>query len=221
MQTIAVPIFEAGLRAVACPHCRSISRLELEDSQVCCRDCNAIYWIVDGVLDLMPPGYRGYQGDSKESATLRNAHDPHALRDDTVRPRVMLDQLLRPKALVLDAGCGTGHLATTISESNSEVTIIATDVSLPMSRLAAKNCRDHPIMVVRSPTSKIPPMPFRKSVFDIALRTIADHVPTGSGVQGSALSGRIQRGRTTRMAFHQEPLPGIDHHGAPLRTSSA
>jgi SAM-dependent methyltransferase len=80
---------------------------------------------------------------------------------------------LQPKALVLDAGCGTGYLARIISESHPDVTIIATDVSLPMCRLAAKNCCGHPVMVVRTPTTKIPPMPFRNAVFDIVPNRLA------------------------------------------------
>jgi SAM-dependent methyltransferase len=92
----------------------------------------------------------------------------------------MIDQLLRPKAFVLDAGCGTGHLARIISESHPDVTILATDVSFPMCRLAAKNCCGHPVMIVRTPTSKIPPIPFRNSVFDIVLNRLAPMDPVES-----------------------------------------
>ena len=174
------PIFEPGIRAVACTNCQSVTELELQDDQIRCRDCNATFNIIDGVLDLMPPSYSGYQGDSKEAATLRDAHNRQALREQTAHFRSVLDQILRPKALVLDAGCGTGHLARIISESHPDVTIIATDVSLPMCRLAAKNCCGHPVMVVRTPTSKIPPMPFRNSVFDIVYNRLADMDPEES-----------------------------------------
>ena len=174
------PIFEPGIRAVACTNCQSVTELELQDDQIRCRDCNATFNIIDGVLDLMPPSYSGYQGDSKEAATLRDAHNRQALREQTAHFRSVLDQILRPKALVLDAGCGTGHLARIISESHPDVTIIATDVSLPMCRLAAKNCCDHPVMVVRTPSSKIPPMPFRNSVFDIVFNRLADMDPEES-----------------------------------------
>jgi len=154
--------------------------LPVQDDQLCCRDCNATYKIIDGVLDLMPPNYHGYQGDSDEAAALRDAHNRQALREQTAHLHSAFDQLLRPKDLVLDAGCGTGHLARIISESHPDVTIIATDVSLPMCRLAAKNCCDHPVMVVRTPTSKIPPMPFRNSVFDIVYNRLADMDPEES-----------------------------------------
>lgn len=174
------PIFEPGIRAVACTNCQSVTELELQDDQIRCRDCNATFNIIDGVLDLMPPSYNGYQGDSKEAATLRDAHNRQALREQTAHFRSVLDQILRPKALVLDAGCGTGHLARIISESHPDVTIIATDVSLPMCRLAAKNCCDHPVMVVRTPSSKIPPMPFRNSVFDIVYNRLAGMDPEES-----------------------------------------
>ncbi len=174
------PIFEPGIRAVACTNCQSVTELELQDDQIRCRDCNATFNIIDGVLDLMPPSYSGYQGDSKEAATFRDAHNRQALREQTAHFRSVLDQILRPKALVLDAGCGTGHLARIISESHPDVTIIATDVSLPMCRLAAKNCCDHPVMVVRTPSSKIPPMPFRNSVFDIVYHRLADMDPEES-----------------------------------------
>jgi SAM-dependent methyltransferase len=174
------PIFEPGIRAVVCANCQSVTELELQDDQIRCRDCNATFNIIDGVLDLMPPSYSGYQGDSKEAATLRDAHNRQALREQTAHFRSVLDQILRPKALVLDAGCGTGHLARIISESHPDVTIIATDVSLPMCRLAAKNCCDHPVMVVRTPSSKIPPMPFRNSVFDIVYNRLADMDPEES-----------------------------------------
>jgi SAM-dependent methyltransferase len=169
-----VPIFEQGLRAVVCMNCQSVTKLNLQDDQVCCRDCNATYKIIDGVLDLMPPSYHGYQGDSKQAAALRDAHNRQALREQTVHLRSALDRLLRPKALILDAGCGTGQLAKIISECHPDVTIIATDVSFPMCRLAAKNCCDHPVMVVRTPSSKTPPMPFRNSVFDIVLNRLAN-----------------------------------------------
>jgi SAM-dependent methyltransferase len=175
-----MPIFEPGIRAMACMNCQSVTKLELQDDQMRCQECNATYKIIDGVLDLMPPSYSGYQGDSKEAATLRDAHDRQALREETVRLRSAFDQLLRPKALVLDAGCGTGHLARIVSESHPDVIIIATDVSLPMCQLAAKNCSGHPVMVVRTPTSKIPPMPFRNSVFDIVLSRLAPMDPVES-----------------------------------------
>jgi SAM-dependent methyltransferase len=180
MKRIKVPIFEPGIRAVACTNCHSVTKLILQDDQIRCRDCNASYRIIDGVLDLMPPSYSGYQGDSMEAAALRDAHNRQALREDTVHLRSTLDQLLRPKALVLDAGCGTGHLAKIISESHPGVIIIATDVSLPMCRLAAKNCYDHPVMVVRTPTSRIPPMPFQDSVFDVVLNRLAPMDPAES-----------------------------------------
>jgi SAM-dependent methyltransferase len=115
-----------------------------------------------------------------ESAALRDAHNRQALREDTAQVRSALDQLLRPQALLLDAGCGTGHLARMISESHPGVIIVATDVSLPMCRLAAKNCSDHPVMVVRTPTSTISPMPFRNSVFDIVLNRLAPMDPVES-----------------------------------------
>jgi SAM-dependent methyltransferase len=175
-----VPIFEPGIRAVACTNCQSVTKLKLQDNQVRCRDCNATYKIIDGVLDLMPPSYSGYQGDSKEAATLRDAHNRQTLREDTAHLYSAFDQLLRPKALVLDAGCGTGRLARIISESRPDVTIIATDVSLPMCRLAARNCCGHPVMIVRTPTSTIPPMPFRNSVFDIVLNRLAPMDPVES-----------------------------------------
>jgi SAM-dependent methyltransferase len=180
MERSKVPIFEAGMRAVACANCRSVNKLKLQDDQVRCRDCNATYEIIDGVLDLMPPSYTGYQGDSVEAAALRDAHNRQTLREDSTRLRSTLDQLLRPKALVLDAGCGTGHLARIISESHPDVIIIATDVSLPMCRLAAKNCFGHPVMVVRTPTSRIPPMPLQNSVFDIVLNRLAPMDPVES-----------------------------------------
>jgi SAM-dependent methyltransferase len=180
MDRYKVPSFERAIRAVACTNCQSATKLELQDDQIRCRDCDATYKIIDGVLDLMPPSYSGYQGDSEEAATLRDAHDRQALREETVRLRSAFDQLLQPEALVLDAGCGTGHLARIISESQPDVTIIATDVSLPMCRLAAKNCRGRPVMVVHTPTSKIPPMPFRNSVFDIVLNRLAPMDPAES-----------------------------------------
>jgi SAM-dependent methyltransferase len=216
-----VPIFEPGIRAVACTNCQSVTKLKLQDDQVRCRDCNATYKIIDGVLDLMPPSYSGYQGDSEQAATLRDAHDRQALREETVRLRSAFDQLLRPKALVLDAGCGTGHLARIISESHPDVTIIATDVSLPMCRLAAKNCCGHPVMVVRTPTSKIPPMPFRNSVFDIVLNRLApmDPVesfrllrPGGYAVESGLVDARWQEiekvfGKDRRITFPRDLEP--------------
>jgi SAM-dependent methyltransferase len=180
MDRIKMPIFEPGIRAVACTNCQSVTKLKLQDDQMRCRDCNATYKIIDGVLDLMPPSYSVYQGDSTEAAALRDAHNRQALREETAHLRSAFDQLLRPKALVLDAGCGTGHLARIISESHPDVIVIATDVSLPMCRLAAKNCCGHPVMVVRTPISKTPPMPFRNSVFDIVLNRLAPMDPVES-----------------------------------------
>jgi SAM-dependent methyltransferase len=173
-------IYEPGIRVVACTNCPSVNKLKLHDNQIHCLDCNATYEIIDGVLDLMPPNYHGYQGDSDEAAALRDTHNRKALREQTVHLRSAFDRLLRPKALILDAGCGTGRLARIISESHPDVTIIATDVSIPMCRLAVRNCRGLPVLVVRTPTSKIPPMPFRNSVFDIVLNRLADMDPEES-----------------------------------------
>ncbi len=180
MDSVKVSIFESGLRALACMNCHSVAKLERQADQLHCRACHASYRIIDGVLDLMPPGYGGYQGDSMEAAVLRDAHNRQALLEDTAHLRSFLDQYLPPKALVLDAGCGTGQLARFIAESHPDVTILATDVSLPMCRLAVKNCRDHPVMVVRTPSSKVPPMPFRNSVFDIVLNRLAHMDPEES-----------------------------------------
>jgi len=177
MNRIKAPIYKPGIRVVVCTNCQSINALKLQDDQIRCRDCNATYKIIDGVLDLMPPSYSGWQGDSPEAATLRDTHNRQSLSEDTIRLRSALDQLLRPKALVLDAGCGTGQLARIISESHPDVTIIATDLSLPMCRLAAKNCSGHPVLVLHTPTSKTPPMPFRNSVFDIVLNRLAPMDP--------------------------------------------
>jgi SAM-dependent methyltransferase len=165
---------------VACINCQSVAKLKRQEDQIRCRDCNATYKIIDGVLDLMPPNYRGYQGDSKEAAAFRDVHDRQALCKETVHLRSAFDQLLRPEALILDAGCGTGHLARIISESHPDVIIIATDVSLPMCRLAAKNCCDHPVLIVRTPSSKIPPMPFRNAEFDLVLNRLAPMDPVES-----------------------------------------
>ena len=180
MDSKKAPVFESGIQAVECMNCHSATKLELKDDQLRCPDCNASYKIIDGVLDLMPPNYSGYPGDRMEEAVLRDAHNRQRLREDTTHVRSALDQLLRPKALMLDAGCGTGQLARMISESHPDVMIIATDVSLPMCRLAAKNCRDNPVMVVRTPTSTIPPMPFRSSNFDIVFNRLADMDPVES-----------------------------------------
>jgi SAM-dependent methyltransferase len=174
MDRIKVPIYEPGIQAVVCTNCQSVNKLKLQDDHVLCRDCDASYKIIDGVLDLIPSGYSGYQGDSMEAAALRDAHNRQTLREDTTHLRSAVDQLLQPNTLVLDAGCGTGHLARIISESHPEVTIIATDVSLPMCRLAARNCYSHPVMVVRTPSSA---MPFRNSVFDIVLHRLAPMDP--------------------------------------------
>jgi SAM-dependent methyltransferase len=125
----------------------------------------------------MSPDYNGYQGDSKEAAILRDAHNRQTLSDDTIHLRSRLDEILQPQALVLDAGCGTGYLARIIAASHPEIAIIATDVSLPMCQLASKNCRGYPVMIVRTPTSKRPPMPFRNSAFDIVLNRLAEMDP--------------------------------------------
>lgn len=172
-----VPIFEPGLRAVVCPDCRSAAPLERQGDQVRCRDCGAAHPIVDGVLDLMPVGYRGYEGDSPEAAALRDARNRTTLREETARLRRALDRLLPSRALVLDAGCGTGHLARILSESHPGATLVATDVSRPMCRLAAKNCRGLPVTVLRTPSSAIPPVPLRDSAFDLVLNRLAPMDP--------------------------------------------
>jgi SAM-dependent methyltransferase len=180
MDSDKVAIIEPGILAVACMNCRSATQLSLSDDQLHCRDCGASYRIIDGVLDLMPPSYDGYEGDSMEAATLRDAHNHITLRNDTVNSRSTLDRLIQPQDLLLDAGCGTGYLARLISESHPDLTIICTDVSLPMCRLAVKNCRDHPVLVVHTPTTKIPPTPFRDSLFDIVLNRLAPMDPVES-----------------------------------------
>lgn len=166
-------ILEAGIRVVVCPDCRSGTQPELQADRVRCPVCGAAYPIVDGVLDLMPAGYRGYAGDTEEAAALRDAHNRQVLREDAVRLRSALDRLLPPKGLLLDAGCGTGHLARMIAESHPDATLVATDVSLPMCRLAAKNCRGHRVQVMRTPSSASPPMPLRDSGFDLVLNRLA------------------------------------------------
>jgi uncharacterized protein YbaR (Trm112 family) len=61
-----IPIFERAIRAVACANCQSVTKLKLEDDQLRCRDCNATYEIIDGVLDLMPPSYSGYKATRRK-----------------------------------------------------------------------------------------------------------------------------------------------------------
>jgi uncharacterized protein YbaR (Trm112 family) len=93
------PVFEAGMRAVPCTNCQSVTKLKLQDNHVRCQDCNATYKIIDGVLDLMPPSYTGWHGDSEEAAIVRDAHNRQALREDSARLRSALDQLLRRRPL--------------------------------------------------------------------------------------------------------------------------
>lgn len=165
------------VQAIICMNCWSDNQLELQDKQVQCQECNTTYEFVDGVLDLMPLNYSGYQGDSMEAAILRDEHNRQTLREDTTHLQRMFNQFLRPESLILDVGCGTGHLAKIISESHPDVTIIATDVSLPMCQLAAKNCRDQRVMVIRTATTKVPPMPFRSLMFDVVLNRLAPMHP--------------------------------------------
>lgn len=174
------PVFERAIRALVCTSCYAAAELKLHHDQLHCPDCDADFPILNGVLDLMPPDYRGYPGDAQEEAILRNAHNRQTVRVDSTQLRSVLARLMPPNALVLDAGCGTGQLTKIISEAHSDITIIATDVSPPMCRLAAENCRGLPVLVVRTPSSKNPPMPFREGMFDIVLNRLAPMDPDES-----------------------------------------
>ena len=173
-------IVEAGLQVLACPRCQSAGALELQEDGLRCRGCQAAYPVIDDVLDLMPPNYNDYPGDSREEAIRRDAHNRRALRQDTLRLRRALDPLLQSKVLLLDAGCGTGQLTRLIAETHPNVSVIATDVSLDMCRLAASNCRGLPVWVVRTPTSLDPPMAFGSAVFDLVLNRLAPMEPAES-----------------------------------------
>ena len=79
--------FESGIQVLVCPNCRSDTWLKIGDDQIHCPDCSASYPVIDGVLDLMPAGYSGYQGDSLEEAILRDAHNRKTLRADSANLR--------------------------------------------------------------------------------------------------------------------------------------
>ena len=72
-----VPIFEPGIRSLVCPNCRSAETPTARGSPALSKLQGSIQ-ITDGVLDLMPPSYRGYPGDSIEAAVLRDAHNREA-----------------------------------------------------------------------------------------------------------------------------------------------
>lgn len=62
-------------------------------------------------MPIHEPGIRAVACTNRQSVSKLK-------REDSVRLRSTLDQLLRPKALVLDAGCGTAHLDRILSESH-------------------------------------------------------------------------------------------------------
>jgi SAM-dependent methyltransferase len=175
-----LPVFQQAVRALVCTNCHSSAALKIEDDQMRCPDCSTDFPIIDGVLDLMPPDYSGYAGDSEEEAVLRDAHNRQTVREDSAQFRAALARIMPPKALVLDAGCGTGQLTKIICESHPDMTVIATDVSPAMCRLAAENCRGQPVLVIRTPSTKQPPMPFRDAVFNFVLNRLAPMNPAES-----------------------------------------
>lgn len=121
------------LGILACPHCRACALAAASPAELRCRACGSSYQIDDGIPLLFREGalrdlehlikinvddIPGYQG---EDFYVRTGHAKHLVQ--------AIDA--RDNELVLDLGCGHGHVSKWIAAS-ARVTVVSCDILLPV-----------------------------------------------------------------------------------------
>ena len=171
------------LDLLACPRCGQ--PLAPRDGLLACD--NAHTYPTRPHLDLLPRGKRPPNegpGDTAEMARRRAAWERRLDGDvlsgeraaleyylDTVAPR------LRPGAVVLDLGCGSGDVLRRLGARYPEpLRLIGLDISTPMLDRAYRTLRREPrAVVVRASARRR--LPLRDGVVDVALRRLAPALP--------------------------------------------
>ncbi len=139
-------------------------------------------------LDLLPPGKRPPNegpGDTAEMARRRaewerrldgaaaSSGERAALEHylDTVAPR------LRPGAIVLDLGCGTGDALRRLGARYTDaLALVGLDISVPMLDAADRTLRHAPRAVVLRASARRR-LPLRDGTVDVVLRRLAPALP--------------------------------------------
>ena len=162
---------ENALDMLACPRCRAFPLRTRKDGSLRCSVCSTVYPQRNGILDLRPPGYDtsgNYQGDPPEAARLRNQWDATHTRSSR-GVQAAIEQIARRTfsgCRILDAGCGTGHIAKWIAERAApEIQVWTSDVSEAMCQFAQENCEGlDQVTVLRAENASLP---FQKRTFDV------------------------------------------------------
>jgi SAM-dependent methyltransferase len=183
----------ALLRWVSCPGCFQPLTLgetkaeeggEILQGSLSCVSCRAVYSILDGVPQLLPP--------SLDTTTVRTAESFGNLwsrtREETTREGLHLGQTLatlsleHPSGLILDAGCGDGSDSVGLAARHG-ATVIGVDISAGGTRTAFERTRHLPnVHIVRADLCRLP---FAAGVFDFVYSYgVVHHVPRPEEAMG-------------------------------------
>jgi len=138
-------------------------------------------------LDLLPPGKRPPNegpGDTAEMARRRAAWERRLDGETGVGERAALERYLdtivprlRPGALVLDLGCGTGDVLRRLGARYAQpLSMVGLDISPPMLDAAYRALRREPRAVVARASTRRR-LPLRDGVVDVVLRRLAPALP--------------------------------------------
>ena len=170
------------LRIVACPVCGAA--LVPAASGLSCVGCGRGY-PARPHLDLLAPGKRPPNegpGDTAEMARRRLAWERRAPAGSGERVALerYLDAIvprLRPSAVVLDLGCGTGAVLHGVgARCAGPLALLGLDIARPMLDACYRTLRDEPrAAVARASTRRR--LPLRAGTVDVALRRLAPALP--------------------------------------------
>lgn len=172
------------LDLLACPRCGAA--LGPRDDALACAGCACTFpaW---PHLDLLAPGKKPPNegpGDTAEMARRRVAWERRlegmpesGERRATDHYLALILAWLRPGAVVLDLGCGTGAMLRAIgARTGGDLRLLGLDIARPMLDASYRALRAEPRAVIARASTRRR-LPLRDSCIDIALRRLAPALP--------------------------------------------
>jgi SAM-dependent methyltransferase len=155
--------------ALACPDCRGA----LEGEPLQCAACGRIFNTSNGIPELLPATLEGDTEQRQHALYAAVAHEyddvfPRHVAEHYINKRTgLIKELLPMGGLVLDAGCGTGQLASAIAAEGYDV--FGVDLSTSMVAKARERG------LVGTYAGVTTALPFADDAFDLALTVATLH----------------------------------------------
>lgn len=213
------------LSYLACPECQAEICLaggpradEIEEGELACAGCGAVYPIESGIPRLMP---REILDAQKGEIAARDAQvgDYDAMWFLTLFGKVELPMTLRrlaiaPSDVFLEAGCGTGRLTQAFAAKAREV--VAIDFSFASLLANRKKVCAAGVKNVALVQADLCKLPFKSGSFDRAASCqVLEHVPT-AGARDQAVRSLwrvLKPGATLAISVYQHSILTKDKQG--------